>query len=289
MADMGRRDPVAILAAGGRMPRLVADAISATGRPVVLAALSGFFDGEAGPHDMFVLSPGQFSLLFSRLRQRGCRDIVMVGEMKRPRLRDLRIDWGGVKRLPLLFKVRGRGDDSAMRLLTETFEREGFNVVSLSDVAPGLAAPIGPVGRLLPNVKQTDSIAFGFELLGALSPFDVGQAAILHGRRVLAVEGAEGTAAMIERIAALRRSGRFSQTPPSGILVKSPKASQELRNDMPVVGAATLQAASEAGLAGIAVAAGGVALAESAEMARLADQYGLFVVGCDREGRWTNG
>lgn len=287
MAEAMAPGPLGIISGSGRLPRLLADVVSANGRQPLIVALKGFFDCDPGPHEMVAIYGGQFGKLFSLLRAHGCRDVVMVGEIRRPRLRDLRFDWGGIQRLALVFKARHRGDDAAMRLLTETFEGAGLRVVSLRDVAPGLAAPLGLIGHHEPSAKASAVIAFGFSLLKAMSPFDVGQAAIVNGRRVLAVEGAEGTNAMIARIGDLRKNGRFPVKPPSGILVKMPKIAQELRNDMPVIGSLTIEAARDAGLEGVAVAAGGVALADCAELARLADEAGIFLVGCDPSGQWA--
>lgn len=287
MAEARTAGRLGIIAGGGQMPRLVADAAVAGGRAVVILAMSGFFDGNAGPHPLVLMSPGQVSALFGALRRYNCREVLMVGEMRRPRLRDLQVDFGIIRQLPLLFGVKGQGDDGAMQRLTQVFESQGFQVVSLRDVAASLAAPLGLIGRKCPSEKAALSISFAFDLLAALSPFDVGQAVIIHRRRVLALEGAEGTNQMIARIGDLRRNGRFAVAPPSGILVKMPKISQELRNDMPVIGELTLEAARDAGLEGIAVAAGGVAMSDCGALSRCADEAGLFLVGCDRDGRWA--
>jgi DUF1009 family protein len=65
----------------------------------------------------------------------------------------------------------------------------------------------------------------------------------------------------------------------SGVLVKRPKPMQEHRIDLPTVGAATIRAAAAAGLSGIAVEAGGALVVDRTEVARLADEFGLFVIG----------
>ena len=70
--------------------------------------------------------------------------------------------------------------------------------------------------------------------------------------KVLAIEGAEGTDAMLQRVAALARprgGGRRAQ----GVLAKGPKPGQELRVDMPAIGPRTVEQAAAAGLAGIVV------------------------------------
>jgi DUF1009 family protein len=65
----------------------------------------------------------------------------------------------------------------------------------------------------------------------------------------------------------------------AGVLGKCPKPQQDLRVDMPTIGPRTVEAAIEAGLAGIAVDAGRVMIVDRATVIRRADAEGLFVVG----------
>jgi hypothetical protein len=96
---------------------------------------------------------------------------------------------------------------------------------------------------------------------------------------VLAVEAAEGTDAMLARCAELRQSGRVHHQGPTGVLVKAPKPGQEDRVDLPTIGPETVRRAAAAGLAGIAVAAGQVLVAERTATIDAADRHGLFLVG----------
>ena len=96
--------------------------------------------------------------------------------------------------------------------------------------------------------------------------------------RVVALEGAEGTDGMLERVAQLRAEGRISQRR-KGVLVKLCEPGQDLRADLPSIGLETLRRAQAAGLAGIAVEAGRSLVLERAAMVAEADAQGLFVTG----------
>jgi DUF1009 family protein len=50
---------------------------------------------------------------------------------------------------------------------------------------------------------------------------------------------------------------------------------------MPAIGPATVRAAAAAGLSGIAVVAGATLVADLAEVARAADESGIFVFGVE--------
>jgi DUF1009 family protein len=151
-------------------------------------------------------------------------------------------------------------------------------------VAPDITAPQGPLGRHAPDADTSADIARGFAMLDALSPFDVGQAAVVARGHVLAVEAAEGTDGMLERIAALRKSGRIGLPRGVGVLVKAPKQRQDRRFDLPSIGPDTVHKLAQAGLAGVAVIAGGTIVAEPQRVVEQADASGVFVFGCaDRE------
>jgi DUF1009 family protein len=100
---------------------------------------------------------------------------------------------------------------------------------------------------------------------------------------VLAVEAAEGTDQMLARIAELRKHGQLATGLGRGVLVKAAKHGQDRRFDLPSIGPLTVEGAAQAGLAGIAVVAGGTVVAEPNRLAQAADRARLFVVGV-REG-----
>jgi hypothetical protein len=153
-------------------------------------------------------------------------------------------------------------------------------------VAPEITAPLGTLGRHGPDAAVDEDIDRGFALLAAMSTFDVGQAIVIAGRRVLAIEAAEGTDLMLDRVAAMREAGRIRLPHGVGVLVKGPKRRQDRRFDLPSIGPDTIARAVRAGLAGIAVIAGATIVAEPQRLIEAADRAGLFVVGrSDPEAR----
>ncbi len=84
---------------------------------------------------------------------------------------------------------------------------------------------------------------------------------------------------MLQRVRELRGTARYPATKRSGILIKGAKPQQELRNDMPVIGRATVENAEAAGLAGIVIEAGHVVTADLPDMVTLANTAGLAIFG----------
>jgi DUF1009 family protein len=273
------RGPLGIVCGAGDFPIAVAEAVLKTGRPVVLVGFYGYASSaiERFPHEWTHF--GAFGKLVALLRKHAVRDIVAVGGVYRPRLKDFRLDWTTIRILPRLAKFYRGGDDHLLSGVIQIVHDQGFCMISVADVAPNITVPEGVLGRHRPTAEDEADIRFGHSLLRALGPFDVGQAAAVCGRRVLAIEAAEGTAGMMARLREMRESGRLHLAERAGVLVKAPKPGQDRRIDLPAVGAETVTQAASAGLRGIAVEAGGTIVPDLAAMVRAADEAGIFLVG----------
>ncbi|MBN9062347.1 MAG: UDP-2,3-diacylglucosamine diphosphatase LpxI [Rhizobiales bacterium] len=274
--------PIGVLCFGGDLPvELAARALQAN-QPVFMVGFRGFANPaiETYPHVWVKL--GQIGRFFRVLRQNAIERIVIVGALTRPSVRDLSLDWLGLWDLPRIIRMlRAGGDDSTLRRVVGYIEDRGVSVLGVSDIAPELLAGEGQLGRVAVGAEQ-ENVAVGLALLDALSPFDIGQACIVLDRRPVAVEGVEGTDAMIRRVAELRSNGRLRVKGSRGVMVKAAKRDQDLRVDLPTIGPRTIELAAEAKLAGVAVEAGKALIADRAETLKLADRLGLFVVGVRR-------
>jgi DUF1009 family protein len=211
------------------------------------------------------------------MRQAGARDFVCVGGLVRPSVRSLRLDWETVRLLPRLYRLFRGGDDHMLSGLGRMFEERGFRPVAAHDVAPDILLPEGALTRRQPSAQEQVDAAYGLSLLDAMGPFDIGQAVVVSGRRVLAVEAAEGTDQMLSRVTELRANGRINLPAGAGILVKAPKPQQDRRFDLPSIGPKTVDLAVKASLAGIAVRSGGVIGVDPVAMTAAADAGGIFI------------
>ena len=277
--------PLGIICGSGSIPLAVAAAVERRGRRVMLFALRGFVDARAVaayPHCWIAI--GQFGRFRRLARAEGCRDLVLVGGLVRPAIRQVRLDWATLVEMPRIIRAFRGGDDHLLTGIGRILEGDGFRVLGAHEVAPDITAPSGALGRHRPDAGSAADIARGFEMLAAMSPFDVGQAVVIGKGHVLAVEAAEGTDAMLQRVAALREAGRIRLPRGVGVLIKAPKQRQDRRFDLPSIGPDTVLHAAQAGLAGIAVVAAGTIVAEPQRLVETADEKGLFVFGrADRE------
>jgi hypothetical protein len=272
--------PIGLVAGGGAMPFAVADSLVARGARPVLFALRGACDPvrvERFRHHW--ISVGQLGRATKLFRSENCRDLVFIGTLVRPALSEIRLDWGTLRVLGRVLTAFRGGDDHLLSGIGGILEQDGFRMVGIRDVAPDLLMPEGCLTRAAPDQTALADIARGREVLLALSPYDVGQAVIVIDGHVVGVEDIEGTDGLLARVARLRREGRIRARSPGGVLVKAPKRGQDLRFDLPAVGARTVEGAAAAGLAGIAISAGNAILAEPQAMIAAADAAGIFVTG----------
>lgn len=278
---MTEASPLGIIAGAGAFPPALARAALARGRPVFGLLLKGIAgrDLEIYPHAWVGI--GQFGAIVKAARKAGCRDLVLIGSLVRPNLWTTVPDLAGIKVLPELVRLYRGGDDHLLRGIAGLFEREGFRLLAAHDIAPELLMPRGVLGRHRPAAADEADIEIALAAMAALGPYDVGQGMVIGGRRIVAVEGAEGTDGMLERVRQMREEGRLKWPAVTGLLVKAPKPGQDRRIDLPAIGPATVEKAAAAGLRGIAVPAGSALVVDVQDVVRLADARGLFVIGLD--------
>ena len=263
---------LAIIAGQGNLPLQVALAADEQGHEVVIFPIEGQADAV---FDGFVVQPvklgaiGHIQGFFSHY---DCRQMVMVGKVMWPSLGALRPDAAGMKLLGNLIK---RGDDSVLRVISQFFAEHGVKTLPVNMFLAGRAMPSGHVAG--PDVDDYGQalIDIGVSILDKLGACDVGQSVIVQNGRVLAIEAAEGTSAMLARSENL-----IDADAGPAVFVKMQKSGQDHRLDKPFVGAETMRAASTAGINILAIESGAVMLADDLQkLVDLCTDYGMSFVG----------
>lgn len=274
------RDRLAIIAGGGLLPRYVADAARAHGEDPYILALRDESNPDWTGFDHQFISIGNYAGIGAAFRAKNIGRAVLSGSVRRrPEWRDIHAPLKALAAVPSIIRTLLKGgDDAVLKMVIRLIEAEGVRVVGAHDIVPDLLGSEGPLGAAAPDAAANIDIAAAAAAALALGRLDVGQGAVALGGRVVALEGAEGTDAMLERVAGLRASGRISARR-KGVLVKLCKPDQDLRADLPSIGLETLHRARAAGLAGIAVEAGRSLVLERAALVAEADAHGLFVTG----------
>ncbi|MFN0023651.1 MAG: LpxI family protein [Parvularculaceae bacterium] len=271
---MARWRKLGVIAGAGALPRLLADASAET----FVVRLSGIADADFSAHASVDCGLAEAGKIIRSLKENACDAVTLAGVVRRPDFSKLKPDWRGAALLPRVILAAAKGDGALLGVLVETLEAEGFLVVGAEEVLTSLTAPPGALGALAPSAGDWADIRKAAAIIAALGPFDVGQAAVVASGFTLAIEAAEGTDGVLARCAGLPASARGGDNR-NGVIVKRPKPGQEMRIDLPTVGADTVRGAFAAGLAGVAVEAGATLVIDRDGVAREADRLGLFVYG----------
>lgn len=275
-------EAVGVLAAWGRLPIVVAQAMRDRGHKVVCLgvrdhAVRSDYDGVADAFHW--IGPSRLGKAIRLFRRYGVRHATMAGKFHKVKLYEPRAwlryapDWTGVKAFYSHFigHSADRRDDTLLGKIVEVFATGGVTMEPATDFAPGLLAPEGLVaGKPLTATQEAD-VAFGWDLAREMGRLDVGQSVCVHGRAAIAIEAIEGTDLCIRRAGELCRQGGFT-------VVKVAKPQQDMRFDVPTVGVQTLESMKAAGARVLAIEADRTILLDEADFRRYAEKHRLTVV-----------
>ncbi|HEX5867055.1 MAG TPA: UDP-2,3-diacylglucosamine diphosphatase LpxI [Beijerinckiaceae bacterium] len=273
--------PIVIFAGSGRFPELLADTLQRSGRACRILAFRGFTDSSLRQRADAITDLLDVQRMIACLREWRPSAVTLAGGMQRPKPSAVLSAFSILRNRRELAEIMSRGDDQLLRGAVALIEEQGCPVVGVRDLAPELLASGGCQGVHMPDAEDLRAVRLGMRLLTDISAYDIGQATVAAGERILAIEGPEGTDRMLGRVRRLRRSWSLKRPPRAGVLVKMPKRGQDLRIDLPAVGPRTVARAAAAGLRGVAVASGVTLVLDREETVRIADRLGLFLVGVD--------
>jgi DUF1009 family protein len=266
-----------VIAGGGSLPGQLLRACDRKGIEPFIIAFDGQTDVSILKERRYLLTRlGAAGLIINTLKSQNIRDLVFIGSIRRPSLKEMRPDLRTLKFYTRL-ATHALGDDGLLKAMKKELERDGFRLHGIQSFADDLIAQAGPIGACQPKESDFIDIKRGLEIIRTLGVLDIGQAVVVQEGLVLGVEAAEGTDELIRRCGRLKRAGR------GPILVKTSKPGQAEDLDLPTIGPDTLINAAESGFSGIVIEAGRTLLSEPERIAALADKAGIFVIGIEAE------
>ncbi len=270
---MSEHKKVGLIAGGGMMPVEIINHCNKNNIPIFAIGLESFANEEQlkeAPHIFAKI--GEVGKILKTFKKEGCENIVMAGGIKRPALKELIPDWGGIKLLARI-SIKKMSDDNLFRAVMDEIERSGFHVVGIEEVVPEMLFSEGVYGSTKPSDEDMDDIKRGITVAKAIGAVDVGQAVVVQEGIVLAMEAVEGTDRMLARASELRKPGK------APVMVKVLKPGQDMRVDLPAIGLQTIELLKKNGIKGIAVEAGGILMIEKEKVIEMADREGIFIIG----------
>src|SRR5574341_2090383 len=262
---------VGMVAGAGELPAILAQRAYAEGSPVPTVALSVHVAAQLTPYcpTLVQYGPGQLTKIIRAFQRYKVQQIVMVGKVeKRVLFENPRFD---MRVLRGLSRMRDYRDVTLLHAIIAAFAEEGLEIIEQTRLLGHLVTPEGVLGKRCPSRHAWDDIRYGFARAKQLAELDIGQTIVVRRQTVLAVEALEGTDATIER--GCQYGGR------GAVVVKVSRPQQDMRFDVPTVGAHTLQQVVAGRAAVLAVEAGTTFMVRLPELVAMADARRVALVG----------
>jgi len=285
---MASLQKLGLIAGNGKFPFLVLDAARAQGFEVVVAAIreEAFPEIETkGAAAVHWVSLGELSKLIDTFKAAGVTRAVMAGQVKHKQIFSaIKPDWRLAK---LLLSLGTRNTDSLLGAVAKVLADEGIVLENSTALLEPLLARMGVLTRRAPSEQERKNIEYGRMVAQRLAEYDIGQTVVIADAACVTVEAMEGTDATIERAGELMRSLNVNSDVKSEAkdeastlsraltVVKIAKPKQDMRFDVPVIGAKTIETMVRAGANCLAVDAGRCLLLDGEAMIRAADEAGI--------------
>src|SRR6266478_6040144 len=272
---------IGLIAGNGNFPLLVLDAARAQGFDVIVAAIKeeAFPEIETrGAAAVHWLSLGELSRLIETFQHEGVRRAIMAGQVKHKQIfSSIRPDWRLAK---LLLTLGTRNTDSLLGAIGKVLADEGIILENSTSMLEPLLAKAGVLTRRPPTEPEQKNIDYGRTLARHLAQFDIGQTVVVAEGACVAVEAMEGTDTTIERAGQIMGSLESNPSILSRALtvVKIAKPNQDMRFDVPVVGAETIEVMRNAGATCLAIDAGRCLLLDGAKITSAADAANIAII-----------
>jgi DUF1009 family protein len=269
MGNENSKPPIGLMAGKGKFPLIFAQEARKNGRELVVIALKEEMNEDLSPYakSIHTVSVGKLNTIIQTLKEEGVQEAVMSGHVEHTKIfSDIVPD---IRTAQLLLKIKDRRADSILRAVADEFIKDGIQIIPSITFLQNLLPKPGCLTKRKPNDSEERSIEFGIRMAQGLSALDIGQTVVVKKRMVVAAEASEGTNECIRRGALLGGEGV--------VVVKSSKPNQDLRFDVPVIGAHTISVLKETKAAVLAVEAGKTLMLEKDELLRRADEAGISI------------
>jgi len=216
------------------------------------------------------VSLGQFGKIIRILKENRCQKVLFAGKVKKPKFSKLRLDLKGVYYMPRIIKSSKLGDAAILKEIINILRKESIKTINSQAFNPELTLKKGNYSKVRPNKKDLADISKAIKTLNKLGKYSYSQGTVVRNRKVIAIEGEEGTQVMLKKC-------KFKKFRNQGVLVKFPKKKQDLRIDLPTVGFKTLKQCNLMGLKGIVLKSNQNIFLERKKCINFANKNKMFI------------
>ena len=218
----------------------------------------------------FFINIGKFGEILKLIKSKKCNKVIFAGNIIKPKISKLKLDLRGLFYIPRIVKASKKGDAAILKVLIKILSENKIKVIKLNTFNPELTLRKGIYTKIKPTFTEREEIVTGVKILKKINSFNHTQAVIIRDNKVISKETRKGTKEMIKSISKSKIK--------KGILLKLPKAKQDLSVDLPTIGIDTFKDCNKAGIKGIVVKANHNILLNKELSIKYANQNKLFLI-----------
>ena len=270
---------VGLIAGDGSFPLEVAKSISQKNNEIFIIAIKGSASKDIERYPHLWIRIGEIGKAIKALKENNCKEVILIGGVKKPNVWLLRPDFGALKLFFKLIILPIKGDASILKTLLNFLEKDNkFKVVGAEKYISYLLMSKGLIAGEKINEQANIDIDIAVENCKNIGSKDIGQACVVVNGQIIASEDSSGTDKMLRGI--ISKEIRFHN---EGVLVKLAKPIQDRRVDLPAIGMQTIKLAKEIGLCGIAIEEKSSFISNKERVLKFANKNNIFIFGLSNE------
>ena len=192
----------------------------------------------------FFINIGKFGEILSLIKSQKCKKVIFAGNIVKPKISKLKLDLRGLFYIPRIVKASKKGDAAILKVLIKILSENKIKVIKLNTFNPELTLKKGIYTKTRPTLFEKEEIDKGIKGLKKINSHNHTQAVIIRDNKIISRETRKGTKVMIKSV---------TKSKIKGILIKLPKAKQDLRVDLPTIGIDTFKDCNDVGIKGIVI------------------------------------
>ena len=213
---------------------------------------------------------GKFGKILELIKSKKCKKVIFAGNILKPRLSKLKLDFKGIYYIPRIIKASKLGDAAILKELIYILSENKIKVIKLNTYNPELTLNRGCFTKLKPTITDNFTIKKGIQILNKSNSFNHVQALVINNQKVVSFEKRKGTKDMLRLI----RNDNLQNK----LLLKMPKSKQDLRVDLPTIGLDTIKDCKKANIKGIVLKAGQNIFLDKNKGLKYANKNNIFVI-----------
>lgn len=265
-------DRIGLIAGSGNFPFIFAEEARKKGAQVIAFAIKGVtnpgFDKAVDRIHWIDVNHFNIPVFIALLLTERIKKIAMAGKIDKALIFSR---FNKVKDIQEVLSItKDNTDYSILDDVTKRFNKIGVDVIDGLEYLGELLPQKGVLSKRQPAEEEKKDIEFGLKIAREIAKLDVGQTITVHNRAVITVEALEGTDNTIRRAKDLVK-GPFT-------VVKVARPDQDMRWDVPMVGADTINAMVESGATALSMESGKMFFTEKNAALKIADENNISIV-----------